>query len=130
MDLPIANLQWFCVCSRGCGWAVRLLRRIHFCQVNKWELEGVLRRADQQLSRLVLAEALRQSRHRPQSHTALIPSPLVNNRGMELAVVKVNKFRVVIYITIVIQFWNNLKKLILIVDLKCWIFLLVFPIAD
>lgn len=78
--------------SRGswspCGWAVRLLRRIHFSQVSRWELESCLRRTDQQTTRLVLAETLRQSRHRP--HTALsIPSPLVNNRGMELAVVKV-----------------------------------------
>lgn len=69
-----------------CGWSVRLLRRIHFGQVSRWELESILRRVDQQLSRLVLSEALRQSRHH---RSTPLPSPLVNSRGMELAVVKV-----------------------------------------
>ncbi|XP_046680622.1 kelch-like protein 26 [Homalodisca vitripennis] len=90
-DVLAVTLRWLSheSHSRGCGWAVRLLRRIHLSQVSRWELEGVLRRTDQQLARLVLSEYLRQSRHRP---LPALPSPLVNNRGMELAVVKVGGF--------------------------------------
>ncbi|XP_054267106.1 kelch-like protein 26 isoform X2 [Macrosteles quadrilineatus] len=95
-DVLAITLRWLMTTSHDnhrsssmCGWSVRLLRRIHFGQVSRWELESILRRVDQQLSRLVLSEALRQSRH----HRATpLPSPLVNSRGMELAVVKVGGF--------------------------------------
>jgi hypothetical protein len=98
----IISLTLLVLNSRGspmCGWAVRLLRRIHYGQVSRWELEGILRRTDQQLSRLVLSEALRQSRHHRTTPgpPPSLPSPLVNSRGMELAVVKVSTLIIMAY---------------------------------
>ncbi|KAK3908107.1 Kelch-like protein 26 [Frankliniella fusca] len=93
--------------------AQRLLRRVHFSEISAWEVEGLLGKmkhspVDQQLCRLVVAEACRQGRIRPSTLTtsslgsltsgvssASTPASscnLVNSRGMELAVVKVGGF--------------------------------------
>lgn len=92
----------------------RLLRRVHFGEISAWEVESLLNNmshntVDQQLCRLVVAEACRQGRVRTSSITnnstitltsssvssktsPAGPSSLVNSRGMELAVVKVSSF--------------------------------------
>lgn len=85
--------------------AQRLLRRIHFAEIMPWDLEAVQQQTllghsyqDQHLFHLVLSETCRQSRVRPTlpNTSSVVPvsktSPLVNSRGMELAVVKVGGF--------------------------------------
>jgi len=85
--------------------AQRLLRRIHFAEIMPWDLEAVQQQSllghsyqDQHLFHLVLSETCRQSRVRPTlpNTSSVVPvsktSPLVNSRGMELAVVKVGGF--------------------------------------
>lgn len=83
----------------------RLLRRVHFSEIAPWDLEAVQQQTllgqtyqDQHLFHLVLSEACRQRRIRcalPED-SGVVPasktSPLVNSRGMELAVIKVGGF--------------------------------------
>ncbi|KAJ9587276.1 hypothetical protein L9F63_019207 [Diploptera punctata] len=75
--------------------AQRLLRRIHFAEITPWDVDAVLQQTalGQHLYRLVLSETCRQSRvHASNLVPASKSSPLVNSRGMELAVVKVGGF--------------------------------------
>lgn len=85
--------------------AQRLLRRVHFAEIASWDLEAVQQQTllgqtyqDQHLFHLVLSEACRQSRIRSAlpDNSSVVPvskvSPLVNSRGMELAVIKVGGF--------------------------------------
>ncbi|PSN54714.1 Kelch-like protein 26 [Blattella germanica] len=80
--------------------AQRLMRRVHFAEIMPWDLESILQQnslahnyQEQHLYHLVVSETCRQSRIRSSN---LVPvsksSPLVNSRGMELAVVKVGGF--------------------------------------
>ena len=70
-------------------WLGRLLRRINFGEVSWWELDSLLENQEPLAARLVYAEAVRQNR--PSCGGRLLSgSPLVNSRGMELAIVKVN----------------------------------------
>ena len=80
--------------------AQRLFRRIHFAEILPWDVETVLQQTsvshsyqEHHLYRLVLSETCRQSRIRS-SNLVPVPksSPLINSRGMELAVVKVGGF--------------------------------------
>lgn len=78
------------VCSHStrstCNCAARLFRQINMTQISRWELESLLHHEDHHMTRLILCEVVRQTRQRPHSP---LPTPLVNSRGMELAVVKV-----------------------------------------
>jgi hypothetical protein len=71
-------------------WLGRLLRRINFGEVSWWELDALLENQDLLVAQLVYAEAVRQ--YRPSWVRCLSGSPLVNSRGMELAIVKVHCF--------------------------------------
>lgn len=81
------------------GYALRILRRVHFSEISNWKVEHVIQKAflnkepDQQLYRLIMAEAFRQ-KHLPthKLSSTIEVNPLVNSRGMELAVVKVGGF--------------------------------------
>lgn len=79
---------------------MRFLRRVHFSEMSKWEIESILQksfsggtRQDQQLYCHILRDAchqvsLKKTRTAPSSESNV----LVNSRGMELAVVKVGGF--------------------------------------
>jgi hypothetical protein len=78
---------------------------VHFAEIVPWDLEAVQQQTllgqtyqDQRLFHLVLSEACRQRRIRsalPEDSSVVSvskTSPLVNSRGMELAVIKVGGF--------------------------------------
>uniref|UniRef100_A0A0A9ZET0 Kelch-like protein diablo n=1 Tax=Lygus hesperus TaxID=30085 RepID=A0A0A9ZET0_LYGHE len=77
-------------------WINRLVRKIQFSEVSWWELDTVTESREPWLAPSVFAEAVRQSRHKRSSPTSPLPlsppSPLVNSRGMTLAIVKVGGF--------------------------------------
>ncbi|XP_067013052.1 kelch-like protein 26 [Anabrus simplex] len=94
-------LRWLHYDTVRLSFAQRLLRRIHFSEIAPRDLEAVLQQTlaghtyqDHQLYRQVLGETCRQSRPRSSipSMSVSQTSPLVNSRGMELAVVKVGGF--------------------------------------
>lgn len=97
-DVLAITLRWLHTTSHDnhshstrstCNWAARLFRQINMTQISRWELESLLHHEDHQVTRLILCEVVRQTRQRPHSP---LPTPLVNSRGMELAVVKVGGF--------------------------------------
>ncbi|GLG93332.1 Kelch-like protein diablo [Gryllus bimaculatus] len=94
------SLKWLHGDTGRLTYAPRLLRRIHFPEISPRALEAALQNAllghsypELQLYRQVLAEACRQARPRCPAITTGA-SPLVNSRGMELAVVKVGGFSI------------------------------------
>ncbi|XP_014244123.1 kelch-like protein 26 [Cimex lectularius] len=77
-------------------WITRLVHKIHISEVSWWELDTLLEAREHYLAKLVY-EAIRQNRHHrnsSNSSTALLSpsSPLVNSRGMTLAIIKVGGF--------------------------------------
>ncbi|BES95692.1 BTB And C-terminal Kelch [Nesidiocoris tenuis] len=74
----------------------RLVRKIHIGEVSWWELDTVIESREPWLARVVYAEVVRQIRQRRTSASSPLPlsppSPLVNSRGMTLAIVKVGGF--------------------------------------
>ncbi|XP_026468720.1 kelch-like protein 26 [Ctenocephalides felis] len=87
-------------------YAQALLQRVHFSEIQRWELDSILKDqfiyghaaskmplTEQFLCRMVLAEAYRQTIPQVSTLTEEIKDiPLVNSRGMELAVIKVGGF--------------------------------------
>lgn len=101
-DVLAITLQWIqsnnsenLSASQRSHWAARLLRKIHFSQIPvAWHLEIMLVDRESYLKRLICAEIFRQTVERPSpnivQHSS--PAPLLNSRGMELAIVKVGGF--------------------------------------
>lgn len=78
---------------------MRFLRRVHFSEMSKWEIETVLQksfsgptRQDQQLYCHILRDACRQVSLKTPTIQSSENNTLINSRGMELAIIKIGGF--------------------------------------
>ncbi|KAL1132347.1 hypothetical protein AAG570_010303 [Ranatra chinensis] len=89
-DVLDITLRWFQLSPPDTHrnlWLRRLLRKINFSEVSWWEVDSLVESQDHLVTRLVYSEAVRQNRD-----TCIVTPPpglpLINSRGMELAIVK------------------------------------------